>query len=62
MGKNFKEYQYINKIERVEPTKILIHRDTHSTQVDFKSPEECLKRFIELENELKEAWNFGRDN
>jgi len=62
MGRKFKEYQFTNKIERITPTRIVIYRDTYDTQIDFKSPEECLSRFIELENELEEAMEFGRNN
>jgi len=59
MGKNWTDYQFVNNIERVSPKKIVIYRDTYDTEIDFNTIEECLDRFIELKNEMKEAMTFG---
>jgi hypothetical protein len=59
MSNKWNEYQYVMKIERVSSKTIKIYRTTFDTIIQFEDSQECLDRFIELENEHKEALSFG---
>lgn len=58
MGKKLKEYLHVFRIERTSPKQIVIRRETYDTIMDFDTAEECLKRYIEIQNEYKEAMTF----
>jgi len=58
MGKNFKDWIHVERIERTNETTITIIGIKLNTTYEFKTPQECLKKFLELRKEFEGAWKF----
>lgn len=59
MGENFKKYEYVEHVERTNETTITLKGTRMNTTLEFATPQECLKRFLEIRKEYEEAWRFA---
>ena len=59
MGKNFNQWGSVEHVERTNDKTITIRRTRYNTTLEFDTPQECLKRFLELRKEFEDAWKFS---
>ena len=57
MGKDFKKWEHVMRVERTEFT-VVLKGVKFDTMYEFKTPQECLKNFLELRKEYEQAWSF----
>jgi hypothetical protein len=58
MGKNFRVWKTTERVLRTNETTITIINVKYKTTIEFKDPNECLRKFIELRKDYEDAWRF----